>query len=109
MAGMIYNLFVYSDSRRVTDLGIMAYPDREEAPEEELLEFLHERSVVDHAQACKVRMTGQEVALEDFYERQWQGTTLRMFAELLGPEGKPISTFFVMTMIENGAVVDGLV
>ena len=109
MAGMIYNLFVYSDSRRVTDLGIMAYPDREEASEEELLEFLHESSELDHAQARKVQMTGPEVALEDFYERQWQGTTLRMFAQLLGPADQPISTFFVMTMIENGAVVDGLV
>jgi len=102
MPEVIYNLFAYTDGKVLTHLGIVPYTIVDEGSDEDKIDFLRERCLIDHVDAYKARIVSPETTLAAFYSKHRLGTVLSLFEELLQHVNAPPAPLFGMTIIENG-------
>jgi len=102
MAETIYNLFVYTDGKIITHLGIEQYKIVDDPTEEAMIEFLKERALNDHETAYKAAIVKPTVTLDAYQAKQRVGTAFVMFEQLFALAKAPQNPLFVATMIENG-------
>ncbi|CAD6873630.1 hypothetical protein [Methylomonas fluvii] len=104
MPEVIYNLFVYTDGKIVTDLGFVQYNIVEDGSDEKKIEFLRARALLDHGGAYKAKVVSPEINLESYYSKHRLGTALAMFEEFFQLVNAPPDPLFAMTVVENGEV-----
>lgn len=104
MAEVIYNLFVYTDGKIVTDLGFAQYNVIDDGSDEKKIEFLRSRALLDHGRAYKAKVVSPEIDMESYYSKHRLGTAIAMFEELFQLAKAPPDPLFAMTVVENGEV-----
>ena len=104
MPELIYNLFVYSDGKVVTDLGIVQYKIVEDGSDEKKLDFLRRRAFLDYESAYKAKVISPEITAEIYFSKHRLGTAIEMYEELFQLFNAPQDPLVVITVIENGKV-----
>lgn len=104
MAEVIYNLFVYTDGKIVTDLGFAQYNIVDDGSDEKKIEFLRSRALLDHGSAYKAKVVSPEIDMESYYSKHRLGTAIAMFEEFFQLAKAPPDPLFAMTVVENGEV-----
>ncbi|MGZ4958705.1 MAG: hypothetical protein ACXV7J_05595 [Methylomonas sp.] len=104
MAEVIYNLFVYTDGKIITDLGFVQYNIVEDGSDEKKIEFLRARALLDHGEAYKAKVVSPEINLESYYSKHRLGTAIAMFEEFFQLANAPPDPMVAMTVVENGEV-----
>lgn len=107
MSEVIYNLFVYTDGKIVTDLGFVQYKIVEDSSDEKKIEFLRARALLDHGSAYKAKVVSPEINLESYYSKHRLGTAIAMFEEFFQLVNAPPDPLFAMTVVENGEIKVG--
>lgn len=104
MPEIIYNLFVYTDGKIITDLGIVQYKIVEDGSDEKKIDFLRARALLDHINAYKAKIISPEISMESYFSKHRLGRAMEMFEELFQLFNAPPDPLIAMTVIENGAV-----
>lgn len=73
MPEVIYNLFAYTDGKIILHIGIVPYKIIDEGSDEDKVDFLRERCLVDHVDAYKACIVSPEITLAAFNSKHRVG------------------------------------